>query len=394
MQKSRSNNNFTNRNSKNKNSKNKKFKDNNFKDSNSKNRAYSKSNSNVKSNSISKSGSKVLNNKKQNITENIVTYDDKDAIKHDDKKNNSTTTGKSSFNWYPGHMTKAKRMMEENIRLIDLVIEIVDARVPMSSRNPDIDRLASNKARIILLNKADLADDYITNKWIAYFNSKNIYCLKLNSRDNSGVKQVNNLIQTACADKIERDKSRGIMNRTIKAMVVGIPNVGKSTFINSFAGKASAKTGNKPGVTKGKQWIKLGKNVEMLDTPGILWPRFESQEVGMRLAMIGSINDNILNIEELAIDTINYVYNNYPDNIIERYDLDKDAVKASYDEKAINPHNSIALYIMEQAAIKRGCIKKGNAIDYEKAANIILDDFRSGRLGRITLERSEDNANS
>ena len=230
---------------------------------------------------------------------------------------NTAKAGKSSFNWYPGHMTKAKRMMEENIRLIDLVIEIVDARVPMSSRNPDIDKLASNKARIILLNKADLADDYLTNKWIAYFNSKNIYCLKLNSRDNSGVKQVNNLIQTACADKIERDKSRGIMNRTIKAMVVGIPNVGKSTFINSFAGKASAKTGNKPGVTKGKQWIKLGKNVEMLDTPGILWPRFENQDVGMRLAMIGSINDNILNIEELAIDTINYVYNNYPDNIIE-----------------------------------------------------------------------------
>ena len=307
---------------------------------------------------------------------------------------NTAKAGKSSFNWYPGHMTKAKRMMEENIRLIDLVIEIVDARVPMSSRNPDIDKLASNKARIILLNKADLADDYVTNKWIAYFNSKNIYCLKLNSRDNSGVKQVNNLIQTACADKIERDKSRGIMNRTIKAMVVGIPNVGKSTFINTFAGKACAKTGNKPGVTKGKQWIKLGKNVEMLDTPGILWPRFENQDVGMRLAMIGSINDNILNIEELAIDTINYVYNNYPDNIIERYELDKEAVKASYDESAINPDNSIALYIMEQAALKRGCIKKGNAIDYEKTANIILDDFRSGRLGRITLERSEDNANS
>ena len=312
----------------------------------------------------------------------------------DSKDCNTAKAGKSSFNWYPGHMTKAKRMMEENIRLIDLVIEIVDARVPMSSRNPDIDKLASNKARIILLNKADLADDYVTNKWIAYFNSKNIYCLKLNSRDNSGVKQVNNLIQTACADKIERDKSRGIMNRTIKAMVVGIPNVGKSTFINSFAGKASAKTGNKPGVTKGKQWIKLGKNVEMLDTPGILWPRFENQDVGMRLAMIGSINDNILNIEELAIDTINYVYNNYPDNIIERYELDKEAVKASYDESAINPDNSIALYIMEQAALKRGCIKKGNAIDYEKTANIILDDFRSGRLGRITLERSEDNANS
>lgn len=351
-------------------------------------------NNNSKNNNLRKNSSE-----KNNISNNKSISKDKRSVKKEKKdiKNDGRQTAAnkgSSFNWYPGHMTKAKRMMEENISLIDLVIEIVDARVPMSSRNPDIDSLAANKARIILLNKADLADDSVTNQWIAYFNSKNIYCLKLNSRDNSGVKQVNNLIQMACANKLERDKQRGIMNRTIKAMVVGIPNVGKSTFINSFAGKASAKTGNKPGVTKGKQWIKLGKNVEMLDTPGILWPRFESQEVGMRLAMIGSINDNILNIEELAIDTINYVYNNYPDNIIERYNLDKAAVAASYDEKSINPDNSIALYIMEQAAIKRGCIKKGNAIDYEKASNIILDDFRSGRLGRITLERNNDNANS
>lgn len=364
----------------------------NSKNNNSKNNISR--NNNSKNNNLRKNSSE-----KNNISNNKSISKDKRSVKKEKKdiKNDGRQTAAnkgSSFNWYPGHMTKAKRMMEENISLIDLVIEIVDARVPMSSRNPDIDSLAANKARIILLNKADLADDSITNQWIAYFNSKNIYCLKLNSRDNSGVKQVNNLIQMACANKLERDKQRGIMNRTIKAMVVGIPNVGKSTFINSFAGKASAKTGNKPGVTKGKQWIKLGKNVEMLDTPGILWPRFESQEVGMRLAMIGSINDNILNIEELAIDTINYVYNNYPDNIIERYNLDKAAVAASYDEKSINPDNSIALYIMEQAAIKRGCIKKGNAIDYEKASNIILDDFRSGRLGRITLERNNDNANS
>ena len=368
--------------------------------SRSSNQKKGNSKNNNSKNNISRNNNLRKNSsEKNNISNNKSISKDKRSVKKEKKdiKNDGRQTAAnkgSSFNWYPGHMTKAKRMMEENISLIDLVIEIVDARVPMSSRNPDIDSLAANKARIILLNKADLADDSITNQWIAYFNSKNIYCLKLNSRDNSGVKQVNNLIQMACANKLERDKQRGIMNRTIKAMVVGIPNVGKSTFINSFAGKASAKTGNKPGVTKGKQWIKLGKNVEMLDTPGILWPRFESQEVGMRLAMIGSINDNILNIEELAIDTINYVYNNYPDNIIERYNLDKSAVAASYDEKSINPDNSIALYIMEQAAIKRGCIKKGNAIDYEKASNIILDDFRSGRLGRITLERNNDNANS
>ena len=169
-------------------------------------------------------------------------------------------------------------------------------------------------------------------------------------------------------------------------MVVGIPNVGKSTFINSYAGKASAKTGNKPGVTKGKQWIKLNKNVELLDTPGILWPKFDNQEVGKRLAMIGSMNDEILNVEELAIDTIKYIYSEYSDNVIERYGLDKEKTAASYDENAINPDNSVALYIMEQAAVKRGCIKNGNNIDYEKISNIILDDFRSGRLGRISLE--------
>ena len=291
-----------------------------------------------------------------------------------------------NYQWYPGHMTKAKRMMEENIKLIDLVIEIVDARIPISSRNPDIDSLAVNKARIILLNKSDLADDKITNQWINYFNENIIYCLKLNSRNNSGIKQVNGLIMTACADKIERNKQRGILNRPIRAMVVGIPNVGKSTFINSYAGKASAKTGNKPGVTKGKQWIKLNKNVELLDTPGILWPKFDNQEVGKRLAMIGSMNDEILNVEELAIDTIKYIYSEYSDNVIERYGLDKEKTAASYDENAINPDNSVALYIMEQAAVKRGCIKKGNNIDYEKISNIILDDFRSGRLGRISLE--------
>ena len=293
---------------------------------------------------------------------------------------------KRAINWYPGHMTKARRMMEEDIKLVDLVIEIVDARIPLSSRNPDIDKLAKNKARIVLLNKSDLADDAVTDEWITYFKDKGFYCLKLNSRNNSGIKQVNGLIMTACADKIERNKQRGILNRPIRAMVVGIPNVGKSTFINSYAGKASAKTGNKPGVTKGKQWIKLNKNVELLDTPGILWPKFDNQEVGKRLAMIGSMNDEILNVEELAIDTIKYIYSEYSDNVIERYGLDKEKTAASYDENAINPDNSVALYIMEQAAVKRGCIKKGNNIDYEKISNIILDDFRSGRLGRISLE--------
>ena len=218
--KSKNSNNFKNNKTKNSNSITNKARNNNSKNNNS-NISKIKKNNNIK------------NNKTQNKSLN-------DTNKLQDSASQSSTTSRASFNWYPGHMTKARRMMEENIKLIDLVIEIVDARVPMSSRNPDIDKLAANKARIILLNKADLADDYVTNQWITYFNSKNIHCLKINSRNNSGVKQVNGLIQTACADKIERDKSRGIMNRPIRAMVVGIPNVGKSTFINAFAGKASA----------------------------------------------------------------------------------------------------------------------------------------------------------
>ena len=200
------------------------------------------------------------------------------------------------FQWYPGHMTKAKRMMEENIKLIDLIIELVDARVPLSSRNPEIDSLGKNKFRLVLLNKSDLADERYNEAWMAYFKEKGYFVVKVNARNGNGVKQVNAAVMEVCKEKIERDRKRGILNRPVRAMVVGIPNVGKSTFINSFAGKACTKTGNKPGVTKGKQWIKLNKNVELLDTPGILWPKFEDQTVGLRLAFIGSIKDEILNL--------------------------------------------------------------------------------------------------
>ena len=203
------------------------------------------------------------------------------------------------FQWYPGHMTKAKRQMQEDIKLIDLVIELVDARIPLSSRNPDIDELGKNKARLILLNKADLASEAQNQEWSAWFKEKGFYVVQIDARRKNGMKTIQNVILEACQEKIERDRRRGIKNRPVRAMVVGIPNVGKSTFINTFAGKACAKTGNKPGVTKGKQWIRLNKNVELLDTPGILWPKFDDQMVGLRLALIGSIKDEILNIDEL-----------------------------------------------------------------------------------------------
>ena len=277
-----------------------------------------------------------------------------------------------NYQWYPGHMTKARRMMEENIKLIDLVIEVVDARIPMSSRNPDIDNLAKNKARLILLNKSDLSDERLNQQWIDYFAQKGVLCLKLNSRSGVGIKQMNSAIERACHEKIERDKKKGIMNRPVRAMVVGIPNVGKSTFINAYAGRACAKTGNKPGVTKGKQWIKLSKTVELLDTPGILWPKFDSEIVGRNLALIGSMNDVVINIEDLAFEAVTFLKNNYSGNLSERYGVDEDEE---------------TLEIMDAIAAKRGCLKRGAMTDYEKLAGIILDDFRSGRIGRITLEK-------
>lgn len=276
-----------------------------------------------------------------------------------------------NYQWYPGHMTKAKRMMQENIKLIDLIIEVTDARIPLSSRNPDIDELGKNKARLILLNKADLADDHKTEQWMEYFREKGYYAVKINAKNGTGIKSILPVIMESCKEKIERDRRRGILNRPVRAMVVGIPNVGKSTFINAFAGKACTKTGNKPGVTKGKQWIRINKNVELLDTPGILWPKFEDQEVGAKLAMVGSIKDEILNLEELSLELLAYLHREYEGILQERYQI------TELEDK---------LNMLEQIAENRKCIQKGMELDYVKAANILLEEFRNGKIGRITLE--------
>ena len=280
-----------------------------------------------------------------------------------------------NYQWYPGHMTKAVRMMQENIKLIDLVIELVDARTPMSSKNPDIDSLAGNKARVILLNKADLADPAGNAAWTEYFKEKGFHVLEINARTGAGVRAVQGLVQEACKEKIERDRRRGIKNRPIRAMVVGIPNVGKSTFINAFAGKGCTKTGNKPGVTKGKQWIRLNQNLELLDTPGILWPRFENQQVGERLAMIGSINDEILHVNELAAAILIYLQKHYQGKIHERYETEE---------------SGDAYAMLKEISIQRKCFLKGEEPDLLRTSRIIVDDFRGGRLGRITLESPEE----
>ncbi|MSS07426.1 ribosome biogenesis GTPase YlqF [Clostridium sp. WB02_MRS01] len=275
-----------------------------------------------------------------------------------------------NIQWYPGHMTKAKRAMKEDIKLIDLIIELVDARVPLSSRNPDIDELGAGKARIVLLNKSDLADERCNSAWETYFVSQGCHVVKVNSKSGAGLKQINGVVQEACKEKIERDRRRGILNRPVRAMVVGIPNVGKSTFINSFAGKACTKTGNRPGVTKGNQWIRLNKSLELLDTPGILWPKFEDQQVGIRLALIGSVNDEILNKDELAMELIRFLNEKYPRVLSEKYGIEtEDALEA-----------------LMQVAKAKACLAKGGELDLVKASNLLIDDFRSGKLGRMTLE--------
>lgn len=281
-----------------------------------------------------------------------------------------------NIQWYPGHMTKAKRMMEENIKLVDVVIEMLDARVPLSSRNPELSNIAKSKPRIIILNKIDLADNEMTKKWTNIFKAEGAQVVEVNARDGKGMNNVLITAKEVCKEKIQRNIARGIINKPIRAMVVGIPNVGKSTFINKLVGKASAKTGNKPGVTKGKQWIKVKKDFELLDTPGLLWPKFEDKQVGISLALIGSIKEEILDTRELAFHAIDFMRNNYKNQFLEKYDIE-------------NIDNKELIDILEEITLKRNIIKTGSVPDTDRMAIILLDEFRNGKLGRITLDLPE-----
>lgn len=280
-----------------------------------------------------------------------------------------------NIQWFPGHMTKAKRQMQEDIKLIDLVIELLDARIPLASRNPEIDQLARDKARMILLNKADLSDPKVTSRWKEYFERQGMTVLALDSRSASLRKPMQKAIMDATEKKRARDLRRGIKNRPVRAMIAGIPNVGKSTLINSLAGRAAAKTGNKPGVTKGKQWIHLRDNIDLLDTPGILWPKFEDQETGIHLAMIGAISDHVLQVEDLSLKVIHFLREAYPGALSDRYAVDEE--KEDVD-------------ILSAIARKRGCLVRGNEIDYRKTADLFLDEFRKGQLGRISIEMTAE----
>ena len=288
------------------------------------------------------------------------------------------------YQWYPGHMAKARRMMQENIGLVDLVIELADARIPLSSRNPDIDSLCGNKARILLMTKADMADPARTAKFQKYFEDKGFMVIAMDARTRKANEKIKAYVEKACAAKRERDKRRGIVGRPLRAMVVGIPNVGKSTFINSFAGKASAKTGNKPGVTRGKQWIRLNKNLELLDTPGILWPKFEDRQVGVNLALTGAIRQELLEEQELSLELLDFLQREYPSLLKERY--------APEDARWDFPMDSAKL--LGEIALSRNLLKTGGEPDWQRASKMILDDFRNGKTGRISLETPPEGGDS
>ncbi|MCT4565022.1 MAG: ribosome biogenesis GTPase YlqF [Maledivibacter sp.] len=280
------------------------------------------------------------------------------------------------INWYPGHMKKTKELIKSNLKLVDVVIELLDARIPISSKNPDIDNLIGNKPKVIILNKSDLSDSKKLNNWISFYGNKGIKAIPVNSITGEGMNNLIDAVKNSVKDKIDAMKNKGRKVRAIRVMIVGIPNVGKSSLINKLAGKKTAKTGNKPGVTRGKQWIRLRKDLELFDTPGILWPKIEDQEVGLNLAFTGAIKDEILDIDELCVKFLEKLSVNYPNSLKDRYKLEE------LDE---NP-----VINMENIGKKRGCIRSGGVIDYTKVSKIILDEFRKGTLGKITLESPED----
>ena len=292
---------------------------------------------------------------------------------------------KTNINWFPGHMAKTRRQISEDLKLVDVVIEILDARIPLSSQNPEIKQILQNKKKIIALNKCDLADEKENNKWIQYLGKNRIKAILTDSNTGKGIDALLKQVQEIMKEELEKVANKGRIGRKIRVMVVGIPNVGKSSFINRIAKRNSAEVGNKPGVTKQKQWIRINDKIELLDTPGVLWPKFESEEVGMHLAITGTIKDDILELTEIAYTLTKFLLENYRENLIQRYSLDEKQIEEILNQD--KSENENIYEIMQLIGKKRGAVASGGIIDDEKTSKIILEDFRSGKLGKITLEK-------
>ena len=292
-------------------------------------------------------------------------------------KNNETKEkmqNQTNINWYPGHMARARREIAESVKLVDVVIEIIDARIPIASRNPILNEIIGDRPRIVVLNKADLADSDANKKWVQKLKSNNQTAIIADSNKGKGVNDVVEAALSLMKDKIEKQSAKGRTGISIKAMIVGIPNVGKSTFINKIAGKQTAEVSNKPGVTRKNQWVRLNDKIQLLDTPGVLWPKFDNAITARHLAYIGTIKDEILDVEELALSLLEELVLKYKKNVYERYKIDE------------NFTYEMTVELMEEIGRKRGCLVRGGEVDYTKVANIILDDFRTGKIGLITLE--------
>ena len=286
---------------------------------------------------------------------------------------------KMNIQWFPGHMTKAQRMIEENLKLVDAVCEILDARIPNASRNPDIDRLAGDKPRLVILNRCDLADPAVTAKWKRYFQNQGLAILETDARSGKGVSDFVPAVRALLSDKLREYEAKGQAGRPLRVMILGIPNVGKSTFINKVAGRKAAIAGDKPGVTRGKQWISIGTGLDLLDTPGILWPKFDSQEVGEMLAITNAIKADVLDKETLGANFMLRLRSFYPDALRERYKLEPDPALNGFE-------------LLEQAAKKRGFLLSRGEYDIERMANTLLKEYHEGKLGRLTLEMPDDRA--
>ena len=311
----------------------------------------------------------------------------KRKIRAEKKKDDSPKSFPSvGINWYPGHMAKTKRQIQEDLKLIDVVVELLDSRIPISSRNPDINTLVQGKKKIIVLNKSDLANEKETIKWMEYFKTQKILAVITDANSGKGIKEVIKQAELIMKDELDKREEKGRTGRKIRIMILGIPNVGKSSFINRLANKNSLEVGNKPGVTRKKQWIKISNSIELLDTPGVLWPKFESDEVALNLAYTGTIKDDVLEKTDVAFYFLKYMLENEIDKLVSRYNLNKQEI-LNVLENQTRPENEIIYDIMLKIGKSRGAVVSGGNVDDVKTANIILEDFRSGKLGRITLEK-------